>query len=180
MNIVLMPGYIRTLGEIQKFSDHRTKMAALELSLRIPYKFSCNQHFVLRFIETIIEAFQTKNDLLIKLSLDALEAKDAKSNIEILLDYMEVNQKHGLAGIFMREICSSIRSKNMAICKRMIRILGKIGGKNRKFLDGFLNLEGEENLFVTNGWVSAVTTTSTISNSIKFSTDQIYLMACGF
>ena len=149
-----LPELVGTLMRMQTKGPAATREIALELSLTLPARLSSLLPYIPTLLRAVLRAFQSKEDTIVKLGLRTLDFWVDNLNP----DYLYPHCRPILAELFT-SLCALLKpSPQSSYGSQALSVLGKFGGKNRRFLIEALELQWraqkEEGLVLSAEFVS--------------------------
>jgi hypothetical protein len=136
----LLPDLQRGLMTMQQREPANIKELSIELCLTVPARLSSLLPFIPLLMKAVLLALQEKDEQVIKLGLRTVEFWVDNLNPEYLYPYMcEVLSD------LMRSLCALLRPLPSPFGSTALNVLGKLGGRNRRFLIESFNLEYRPN-----------------------------------
>jgi phosphatidylinositol kinase/protein kinase (PI-3 family) len=133
----MLPDLLTTLMKInQRERNAAMKETCLELCLTVPARLSSLLPFIPLLIRAVLYSIQAKEDSVIKLGLRTLEFWVDNLNPEYLYPHL-----HPILSPLMRSLCALMKPNSVSnFGANALSILGKLGGRNRRFLNEPMNL----------------------------------------
>ena len=135
-----LPDLVGTLMRMQSKGPAVTREIALELSLTLPARLSSLLPYIPILIRAVLRAFQAKEDTIVKLGLRTLDFWVDNLNP----DYLYPHCRPILAELFTG-LCALLKpSPASSYGSQALSVLGKFGGKNRRFLIEAMDLQWKD------------------------------------
>eukprot|EP00466_Bigelowiella_natans_P000476 jgi/Bigna1/33130/e_gw1.1.3.1 len=134
----LLPGLLQGLMHIQARGPQAIREISIELCLTVPARLSSLLQFIPLLVQAVVLALKAKDEQVIKLGLRTLEFWVDNLNPEYLYPHMCT-----VLSDLMRALCALLRPHPSPFGVTALSVLGKLGGRNRRFLIEAFDVDNE-------------------------------------
>ncbi|GAB5370731.1 hypothetical protein AAMO2058_001518200 [Amorphochlora amoebiformis] len=134
----LLPELLQGLMHIQARGPQSIREISIELCLTVPARLSSLLQFIPLLVQAVVLALKAKDEQVIKLGLRTLEFWVDNLNPEYLYPHMCT-----VLSDLMRALCALLRPHPSPFGVTALSVLGKLGGRNRRFLIEAFNVDNE-------------------------------------
>ena len=125
----LLPELLRGLMEMQARGPDMIREISIELCLTVPARLSSLLPYIPLLVKAVVLALKGRDEQVIKLGLRTLEFWVDNLNPEYLYPHMCT-----VLSELMRALCALLRPRPSPFGVTALTVLGKLGGRNRRFL----------------------------------------------